>query len=95
MVNIFKIIDKRNSGKTSRLMLIAKDRGAIFVCRNVNAMRQKANAYGITGITFVSYNDFIDDNMPDGNTPVVIDEVDDLLNHLCRNPILGYNLSED
>lgn len=90
-----KIIGKRNSGKTHRLMLIAQDQGAIFVCRNVNAMRQKANAYGITGITFVSYDDFIDDNILDVYAPVVIDEIGDLLNHLCRNPILGYNLSED
>lgn len=54
-----RIIDGRGTGKTSRLMLLAKENDAIFVCSNPKAMEQKAHAYGITGITFMSYTDFI------------------------------------
>ena len=50
---MYRIIDTRSSGKTSRLMLLAKETGAKIACANPNAMRQKAYAYGITGIDFI------------------------------------------
>ena len=45
---MYRIIDNRSSGKTSRLMLLAKETGSIIACMNPSAMRQKAYAYGIT-----------------------------------------------
>lgn len=54
---MYRIIDSRSSGKTSRLMLLAKETGAKIACNNPIAMRQKANAYGITGIDFISYSE--------------------------------------
>ena len=56
---MYRIIDDRGTGKTSRLMLLAKENNAVFVCANPNSMEYKAKAYGISGITFVSYGDFI------------------------------------
>ena len=50
---MYRIIDDRGTGKTSRLMLIAKENNAVFVCANVNAMEYKAKAYGIEGIKFI------------------------------------------
>ena len=39
---MYRIIDKRSSGKTSRLMLLAKENNGIIVCRNPKAMEEKA-----------------------------------------------------
>ena len=55
---MYRIIDKRCSGKTSRLLLLAKENNGIVVCRNPERMREKAYGYGLTGIDFVSYEDF-------------------------------------
>lgn len=56
---MYRIIDKRGTGKTSRLFLLAKEENAAIICRNPEAMREKAHRYGITGLDFISYNDFI------------------------------------
>ena len=39
---MYRIIDKRGSGKTGRLFLIAKDTGATIVCSNPEMMQSKA-----------------------------------------------------
>ena len=78
---MIKIIDKRGTGKTSRLLLVAKENDGIVVCRNENALRQKAIRYGITGVTFLSYGDYIDQVVDgvgeemDKNKPIYIDEM--------------------
>ena len=56
---MYRIIDNRNTGKTSRLLLLAKEHNGIVVCMWPKAMQEKAYAYGLTGIDFMSYNDFI------------------------------------
>lgn len=96
---MIRIIDDRSTGKTGRLMLLAKDTGALFVCGNPHAMEQKAHAYGITGINFISYYDFLDSSKWRGNhkkTPVVIDEMEAMVKY--ENPmaeVIGYSISED
>ena len=79
---MYRIIDSRGSGKTSRLMLLAKENDAAIACSNPSAMRQKAYAYGITGIDFISYNDLLDGW--DGD--VFIDEIE-----VFVKVFLGYN----
>ena len=39
---MFRIIDKSGTGKTGRLMLLAKENEADFVCSNPRAMNYKA-----------------------------------------------------
>ena len=56
---MYRIIDGRGTGKTSRLLLLAKENNGIVVCAYPEWMREKAYKYGITGIDFVSYTDFI------------------------------------
>ena len=45
---MYQIIDKRGSGKTSRLMLLAQENNGIFVCANPYGMREKAKNYDLT-----------------------------------------------
>lgn len=52
---MYRIIDGRGTGKTSRLFLLAKEAGIPIICQCPQEMREKAYAYGITGIDFMSY----------------------------------------
>ena len=89
---MYKIIDKRATGKTSRLMLLAKEQNGIIVCKDPILMRKKAYDYGITGIDFISYHEF--DPLHRYNRPVFIDEIDLYFNRLNKD-IMGYTISED
>jgi hypothetical protein len=97
---MYRIIDGKGTGKTSRLMLLAKENNGIIVCKNPEAMRKKAYAYGITGIDFISYIDFdIDICAAYGSgsnyeRPVFIDEIDEYFKQLNFN-IQGYTLSNE
>ena len=53
-----RIIDERGTGKTRKLMLAAKENDGILVCMHPDRMREKAFAYGITGLNIISYRDF-------------------------------------
>ena len=87
---MFRIIDERSSGKTSRLMLLAKETDSAIACSNPSAMRQKAYAYGITGIDFIAYSDLFNGGY-DGN--VLIDELEEFVKQYVDAKITGYSLT--
>lgn len=90
---MYRIIDGRGSGKTSRLMLLAKESGAKIACSNPWAMRQKAYDYGITGIDFISYNDLFTGEY-DGQD-VMIDELGCFVSNCIDGKLTGYTLSNE
>ena len=73
---MYRIIDSRGSGKTSRLMLLAKETNSAIACMNPSAMKTKAYAYGITGIDFISYSQLFNGEY-EGN--VMIDEMEEFI----------------
>jgi hypothetical protein len=89
---MYRIIDNRATGKTSRLMLLAKENDGIIVCKDPKAMRDKAYRYGIVGIDFISYSEF--EFTHRFNKPVFIDEIDLLLAQKNRE-IQGYTISNE
>lgn len=89
---MIKIIDERSSGKTSRLMLLAKENDGILVCKDPIKMRDRAYDYGLVGINFMSYEDFHFNYFFD--CPVYIDNVDEFLKFKNKD-IVGFTLSED
>ena len=94
---MYRIIDTRGTGKTSRLMLIAKENDAIFVCQNQNSMRQKAYSYGITGIEFIGYNecDKLNTEFFKGHK-IVVDDLEMFINFIFNGVnLIGYSLSKD
>lgn len=92
---MIRIIDDRSTGKTCRLMMIAKETDAVFVCSNPYAMEQKAKAYGITGITFMSYYDFIN-NSRGKRFNYVVDELESLVSYFSTpNTMIGYTQSKE
>ena len=91
---MYRIIDSRGSGKTSRLMLLAKETGSKIACRNPSAMRQKAYAYGITGIEFIPYSDLFNGAI-DLDDKVMIDEIELLVKEFIDGDLTGYTLSNE
>lgn len=89
---MYKIIDKRSSGKTSRLMLLAKENNGIIVCHSPQAMQEKAYGYGITGIDFISYEKYLYTDDYDLSKPIYIDEIEQFL-QIIDDAIEGYTLS--
>ena len=94
---MYRIIDGRGTGKTSRLMLLAKDLGATIVCSNPHAMEQKARAYGIVGIDFISYSEFTPEKRAGATGKYLIDELEAFLDHIFRyeTKVVGYTISEE
>jgi hypothetical protein len=89
---MYRIIDSRSSGKTSRLMLLAKETNSAIACSNPAAMRQKAYSYGITGIDFISYSDLFTGGWNDN---VLIDELEDFVKQYVDATITGYSLTNE
>jgi hypothetical protein len=72
-------------------MLLAKEHNATFVCANPKAMEVKAEAYGLFGINFISYHDFV--TTYDENN-YVIDELDCFARSIMGDShLIGYSLS--
>lgn len=90
---MYRIIDARDTGKTSRLMLLAKETNSAIACANPFTMRQKAHAYGIVGINFISY-DQLHNGEYEGN--IMIDEIEVYINRYLRPcKFTGYTLSNE
>lgn len=88
---MYQVIDVRGSGKTSRLMLMAKENNGVLVCANPHAIKSKAEAYGLTGFDIISYSDYFDHNYEYGKM-VFIDELDNYVKSLGNN-LSGYSLT--
>lgn len=91
---MYRIIDTRASGKTSRLMLLAKETGSKIACSNPHAMREKAYAYGITGIEFIPYSDLVNGAI-DPDDKIMIDEVEIFVREYMDGVLTGYTLSSE
>lgn len=89
------IINGRGTGKTKELMLKAKENNGTILCANPNAMKSKSLAYGITGIDFHSYTDYIEEWNNPGSPPFYIDELETFLAVLGEHlgHIEGYTLT--
>ncbi len=93
---MYRIIDSRSSGKTSRLMLLAKETNSVIACSNPYAMREKALGYGITGLTIVSYEDILNkDNDSLRGRKVMIDEIESFVQYQLFTKLTGYTLSNE
>ena len=94
---MYRIIESSGTGKTSRLMLLAKENDAIFVCSNPNAMEYKASKYGINGIHFISYGDFYNHRNDYMDQKYVIDELEQFLDTCIfhQTDLIGYTLTTE
>lgn len=91
---MYRIIDGRGSGKTSRLLLLAKENNGIIVCANPAIMREKAYSYGIVGVEFLSYEQYAYTDNYGTSKPIFIDELELFLKKFDYN-ISGYTISKE
>ena len=95
---MYRIIDKRGTGKTKNLLLLAKENNGIVVCYDPQCMTQKAYHYGIAGIKFMSYNDYLIGKQT-AEQPIFIHDLEFLVNYMNKSKntsnIAGYTISED
>ena len=55
---MIKIIDKQGTGKTRKLLELTKQNNGVIICESPDKMRERAYHYGITGIDFITYEDY-------------------------------------
>lgn len=53
-----KIIDKTGTGKTHKLLMLAQANNGVIICDSPEKMRERAYKYGITGLDFITYEDY-------------------------------------
>ena len=81
----------RGTGKTCRLLDLAYKNNAIVVCKEPDFLMKKAHGYGITGLRFMSFEDY--STFDNGrNDSIYIYNIKDYLNWLDNN-IDGYSLT--
>lgn len=92
---MYRIIDGRATGKTSRLMLLAKETGAVIACMNPENMKQKALNYGFVGINFISYKDLLVCGRRFDK--VLIDEIELFIQYAIgvNGKLIGYSLTNE
>lgn len=91
---MYRIIDKRGTGKTSRLMLLAEENDGIIVCSNPAALIDKAKQYGFNGkFSAISYHDYFSHHY-DHTKPIFIDELDVYIKSIDNN-FIGYSLTNE
>ena len=95
---MIRIIDEPGTGKTRKLIQIAKENNGIVVCEDPNLLREKAYSYGITGVDFLSYEEYFlpvhRDHMIDLKRPIYIDEISKFILLYDRN-FTGYTETID
>ena len=91
---MYRIIGGRGCGKSLQLMLLAKENNGYYVCSNPYSMREKAKAYGINDINFISYEDYIKHNF-DHSKKAYIDELERFIQRTIDNNLNGYTISNE
>lgn len=86
---MYRIMGGRGTGKTYKLLVLAKENNATVICSNPNALREKAYIYGLSGINFASYADYAT-NKVEGR--VVIDELENYI-RACDPNLISYTFS--
>ena len=84
------IVGHSSTGKTRKLLEVAKETNAVVVCWNPEAMRVKAQNYGIFGLEFYGYDDIRD--IREGRN-IVVDELKDFFKYALDYKLDGFNMT--
>lgn len=85
---MIRIIGTRGIGKTRKLLQEAMEKSATVVCNNVKRYAEKAHAYGIVGLNFVSYEEYL--SSFDDDILYMVDDVEELLKYL-PGTVVGFS----
>ena len=93
---MYRVVDKRDTKKTFRLMVDAKNNDSVFVCVNPSAMTRKSEEYGIYGLKIMNYHDFYEKlvNKSLDIDKFCIDELENFVKYISgKSKMTGYTLS--
>lgn len=91
---MYRIIKPRGTGKTTEILHLAEENNAIVVCSSPHIYEKLAQMRGFNSdITFISYDEYLNKQY-NSDTPILIDEIDGLMQKL-KGHILGYSLSPE
>lgn len=86
------IIGNSSSGKTRELLETAKASNAIVVCQNPDAMRVKAQNYGIYRLDFCGYDEVRD---LEAGRDIVVDELGNFFKYNYGVSLEGFNMTKE
>ena len=87
------IIGENSSGKTRAMLEEAKKSGAVVVCKHPLHMQSKANAYGLFGMEFVSYDEMNADTIC--GKKIAVDELGDFFEHCFGVELNSFTMTID
>lgn len=92
---MIRIINKRATGKTSQLLLLAKESHGLLVCGTPAYVKELADRYGIQDVDIISYSKFLSETYEKKpGQPIFIDEIELFLKNINKY-IHGYTISEE
>lgn len=74
----------QGSGKTKELLMYAKENNAIVITRNAYGLREKAYAYGITGLDIYEYAIFDTAPFVLEGRKIVFHKLDEAISGFCE-----------
>lgn len=89
------IIGENSSGKTHKMLELAKRNDAIVVCKHPLHMQNKANSYGIYGLKFVGYEEIKIENDIVNGKKIAIDELEDFFMHCFGAKLDSFTMTVD
>ena len=85
------IIGENGSGKTRKMLTEAQKSGAVVICKHPLHMQSKANAYGLYGIEFMSYEEFNDNSSR--VQKIAIDELNEFFKHCFGTELDSFTMT--
>jgi hypothetical protein len=91
---MFIISGGRGTGKTRMLLERAKAEGGIVVCKDPEAIRQRAYEYGIVGLEIISYGALQNNTVISEEKPVYIHDINKFITYNFQE-VKGYTLCNE
>lgn len=91
---MYRILGKRGSGKTTNLITLAKETGAILVVSNVDYAVNKMYQLGITGVDIMSYTQFVNSRIS-SDKQYLIDDIEGFTKVIFGKNFVGYSQTID
>lgn len=90
---MIRIIDKRDTGKTKKLLEECSKEGGIFICKHPERLLDKCFVYDIpiSNIIPYGYDEVLKLVKRKTNKNIYIDELEEFLNFLFDNKLAGYS----
>ena len=91
---MYRILGKRGSGKTTNLITLAKETGAVLVVSNVDYVVNKMYQLGITGVDIMSYTQFAN-SQRSFDKQYLIDDIEGFTKVIFGKNFIGYSQTID